>query len=137
MFGFPQFFSENTFVSHTTLALNSSLFNVAHLFRGALKAAAVQITVVKFPYHLFAGAAVSAFGYSPRFCTVVSLTFLYASLILTVCRVAYRNASQHLMILQVAALENVAIIIFEVQDGKICSKENTASQTSQIGKMTA
>jgi hypothetical protein len=41
------------------------------------------------------------------------------------------------MTLQVAALENVAIIIFEVQDGKICSKENTASQTSQIGKMTA
>jgi hypothetical protein len=30
-----------------------------------------------------------------------------------------------------------AIIIFEVQDGKICSKENTAGQTSQIGKMTA
>jgi hypothetical protein len=28
------------------------------------------------------------------------------------------------MTLQVAALENAAIIIFEVQDGKICSKLN-------------
>ena len=55
MFGFSQFFSDNTFVSHTTLALISSLFNVAHLFRGALKAAAVQITVEKSPSQQFTG----------------------------------------------------------------------------------
>jgi hypothetical protein len=55
MFGFSQFFSKNTFVSHTTLALISSLFNVAHLFRGALKAAAVQITVEKSPSQQFTG----------------------------------------------------------------------------------
>ncbi len=34
-------------------------------------------------------------------------------------------------------LTSNAVVIIEMQDDKICSKKNTASQTSQIGKMTA
>jgi hypothetical protein len=68
MFGFSQFFSKNTFVSHTTLALISSLFNVEldievtdKATRGAVAGKVRVLSAAQVELELDAGD-----GYKPR-----------------------------------------------------------------------